>query len=205
MGIARVLPFMLAAGLAAVGALAQPGADGRQGPNLPPSGLQAPMRRPIAPHGAGGRMSYEERQRLREDLRATERDLHQDRGAQRSGEEERRHEYERLRESMRSGQIDREEAIRRYRERFGDTRPPQAAQQEAAKQPEQAPATEPHGGAIERLREAVREGRMSPREARERLREERMRRAAGAGRLTPEERDQLRRDILEANRNLQRR
>lgn len=205
MGIARVLPFMLAAGLTALGALAQPGADSRLGPSPPRSGPQAPMHRAIAPHGASGRMSQEERQRLREDLRATERDLRRDRGAQRSGEDERRHEYERLRESVRSGQIDREEAIRRYRERFGDTRAPQAPRQEAARQPEQGPAGEPRSGQSERLREAVREGRMSPREARERLREERMRRAAGAGRLTPEERDQLRRDILEANRNLQRR
>ena len=57
----------------------------------------------------------------------------------------------------------------------------------------------------QRLREQVRNGQMSRDEARERWREQRARRATEAGRLTPEEREKLRRDVLEANRDLPRR
>jgi hypothetical protein len=151
----------------------------------------------MPPPQAGGRMSLEERQRLREDLQSARRDVYRD--------EERRLEFERLRERVRSGQMTREEAIRQYRERFGDARPPQPPPQDARPPARPAPEHAGRRSEIERLREAVREGRMSPQEARERLREERMRRAAEAGRLSPEEREQLRRDIHEANRNLERR
>ena len=53
----------------------------------------------------------------------------------------------------------------------------------------------------QRLREEVRGGQMSREEARERWRE---RREFGPGR-SPEERQRLRRDIMEANRDLERR
>lgn len=161
-------------------------------------------------------MNLEERQRLREDLQSARRDVYQD--------DERRREFERLRERVRSGQVSREEAIRQYRERFGDARPPQQPppggaftgrpqpppQSDALQRPMQPGPDRPRASEIERLRESVREGRMSPQEARERLREERlreerMRRAAEAGRFSPEEREQLRRDIQETNRNLERR
>lgn len=56
----------------------------------------------------------------------------------------------------------------------------------------------------QRLREQVRSGQMSRDEARERWREERARRALEPGR-SPEERQKLRRDVLEANRDLERR
>lgn len=60
-------------------------------------------------------------------------------------------------------------------------------------------------GEVERLREAVRDGRMSPESARERMRELRSRRSPETGRFSAEERMQLRRDIQDANRNLDRR
>jgi len=57
----------------------------------------------------------------------------------------------------------------------------------------------------QRLREQVRSGEMTRDEARERWREERSRRAIEQGRFSPEERERLRRDVLEANRDLPRR
>ena len=57
----------------------------------------------------------------------------------------------------------------------------------------------------QRLREQVRSGQMSREEARERRREERARRAGDPGRFSPEERERLRRDVLEANRDIERR
>jgi len=56
----------------------------------------------------------------------------------------------------------------------------------------------------QRLREQVRGGQMSRDEARERWREESARRALEPGR-SPEERQKLRRDVLEANRDLEKR
>ena len=56
----------------------------------------------------------------------------------------------------------------------------------------------------ERLREQVRGGQMSRDQAREQWREERARRALEPGR-SPEERAKLRRDVMEANRALERR
>ena len=57
----------------------------------------------------------------------------------------------------------------------------------------------------QRLREQVRSGQMTRDEAREHRREERARRAAEPGRTSPEDRERLRRDVLEANRDLERR
>ena len=57
----------------------------------------------------------------------------------------------------------------------------------------------------QRLREQVRSGQMTRDEARERWREERARRASEPGRSGPEDRERLRRDVLEANRDLERR
>ena len=57
----------------------------------------------------------------------------------------------------------------------------------------------------QRLREQVRSGEMTREEARERRREERARRAGEQGRFSPEERERLRRDVLEANRAIERR
>ena len=56
----------------------------------------------------------------------------------------------------------------------------------------------------QRLREQVRSGQMTREEARQRWHEERARRALEPGR-SAEEREQLRRDITEANRELPRR
>ena len=56
----------------------------------------------------------------------------------------------------------------------------------------------------ERLREQVRGGQMTREEARERWREERARRAIEPSR-SPEERERLRRDVLEAGRDLEKR
>ena len=56
----------------------------------------------------------------------------------------------------------------------------------------------------QRLREQVRSGQMTRDEARQRWHEERAKRALEPGR-SPEDREQLRRDIMEANQNLQRR
>lgn len=56
----------------------------------------------------------------------------------------------------------------------------------------------------ERLREQVRGGQMTREQAREHWREERARRALEPGR-SPEDREQLRRDVMEANRALERR
>lgn len=56
----------------------------------------------------------------------------------------------------------------------------------------------------ERLREQVRGGQMSRDQAREQWREERARRAQEPGR-SPEEREKLRRDVMDANRALERR
>ncbi len=204
---AVVLSAVLAA-LAATPALAQPGGQRGQGQGLMPHAK--PFHRPFAGQGGGGHMDWAERQRLREDLRQHNRELRRD---PEPGWEARRREAERLREQVRSGQMSREEALQRYRERFAAPQAPRGAI--ADRPPPQAPSAPPRIGAapepqprqleIERLREAVREGRMSPQEARERLREERLRRATESGRLTPEEREQLRRDILDANRNLERR
>lgn len=57
----------------------------------------------------------------------------------------------------------------------------------------------------ERLREQVRSGQMSREQAREIRRAERAQRAAEPGHRSPEDRERLRRDVLEANRDLQRR
>ncbi|HLX81053.1 MAG TPA: hypothetical protein VKS43_10755 [Burkholderiales bacterium] len=56
----------------------------------------------------------------------------------------------------------------------------------------------------QRLREQVRNGNMTREEARERWREERDQRTLERGR-TPEEREKLRRDVQETNRDLERR
>ena len=56
----------------------------------------------------------------------------------------------------------------------------------------------------QRLREQVRSGQMTRDEARERWREERAKRALEPGR-SPEERERLRRDVQDANRDLERR
>ena len=56
----------------------------------------------------------------------------------------------------------------------------------------------------QRLREQVRSGNMTREEARARWREQRERRGMGPGR-SPEERQKLRRDVQEANRDLERR
>ncbi|OFZ85661.1 MAG: hypothetical protein A2W21_08915 [Betaproteobacteria bacterium RBG_16_66_20] len=56
----------------------------------------------------------------------------------------------------------------------------------------------------QRLREQVRSGAMTRDEARQRWREEREKRGMGPGR-SPEERQKLRRDVQEANRDLERR
>ena len=56
----------------------------------------------------------------------------------------------------------------------------------------------------QRLREQVQNGQMTRDEARQHWREERARRALDPGR-SPEERERLRRDVLEANRVLERR
>jgi len=56
----------------------------------------------------------------------------------------------------------------------------------------------------QRLREQVRGGQMSRDEARERWQEERARRALEPG-PSPEQRQKLRRDVLEANRDLKKR
>jgi hypothetical protein len=53
-----------------------------------------------------------------------------------------------------------------------------------------------------RLREQVRSGQMSREEARQRWREER---GVEPGRFSPEQREQLRRDVQEANHDLERR
>ena len=58
----------------------------------------------------------------------------------------------------------------------------------------------------QRLREQVRGGNMTRDEARERWREERARRGIEpGGRFSQEQRDRLRRDVLEANRDLEKR
>ena len=54
----------------------------------------------------------------------------------------------------------------------------------------------------QRLREQVRSGQMTRDEARQQWREQR---AADPGRFSPERREQLRRDVNEANRDLQKR
>lgn len=56
----------------------------------------------------------------------------------------------------------------------------------------------------QRLREQVHSGEMTREQARHHWREERARRALEPGR-SPEERERLRRDVMEANRDLQRR
>ena len=56
----------------------------------------------------------------------------------------------------------------------------------------------------QRLREQVRGGQMTRDEARERWREERAKRALEPGR-SPEERQRLRRDVQDANRDLEKR
>ena len=56
----------------------------------------------------------------------------------------------------------------------------------------------------QRLREQVRSGQMTRDEARQRWREERERRGMGPGR-SPEERQKMRRDVQEANRDLEKR
>lgn len=57
----------------------------------------------------------------------------------------------------------------------------------------------------QRLREQVRSGQMTREEARQRWREEREKRGLEAGRFSPEQREQLRRDVQDANRDLENR
>lgn len=57
----------------------------------------------------------------------------------------------------------------------------------------------------QRLREQVRGGAMTRDEARQRWREEREKRGLEPGRFSPEQRERLRRDVQEANRDLERR
>jgi hypothetical protein len=57
----------------------------------------------------------------------------------------------------------------------------------------------------QRLREQVRNGQMTREEARQRMREQRGGDAGYAARFSPEQREQLRRDIQETNRDLERR
>lgn len=54
----------------------------------------------------------------------------------------------------------------------------------------------------QRLREQVRNGELTRDEARERWRQQR---GAEPGRFTPEQRDQLRRDVMDANRDIRHR
>jgi len=54
----------------------------------------------------------------------------------------------------------------------------------------------------QRLREQLRSGQMTHEEARQRWREQR---GAEPGRFSPEQREQLRRDVQDANRDLERR
>lgn len=146
-----------------------------------------------------GRMTYEDRRRLREEINSARRDVYRDRGAEQRSfaeREARQREGNRLREEVRAGRMTREDAIQQYRERPANAPPPP---------PQQAPSDDARAAEIERLREAVRSGRIKPEEGRERIREQRMQRAVEGGRFTPEERDRLRRDILDANRELQRR
>jgi hypothetical protein len=57
----------------------------------------------------------------------------------------------------------------------------------------------------QRLREQVRSGQMSREEARERWREQRGADPGRPGRFSPEQRERLRRDVMDANRDLERR
>ena len=79
------------------------------------------------------------------------------------------------------------------------------ANRDAAHRPMPPPERRMAWDERQRLREQVRSGQMTREEARERRREERARRAGEDGRLSPEQREQLRRDVLEANQNLPRR
>jgi hypothetical protein len=94
-------PLVLAACLAAAAAAgAQPGAARPHGPKPREVLAQAGyLQRPGMPPGLGGQMTREERERLREDLRATERDRYRrhGEGAER-GEDQRRRDHERWRE-----------------------------------------------------------------------------------------------------------
>ena len=67
-----------------------------------------------------------------------------------------------------------------------------------------APERRMSGEERQRLREQVRSGQMTRDEARERWREERTRRGLEPSR-SPEERQRLRRDVQEANQDLERR
>ena len=85
---------------------------------------------------------------------------------------------------------------------------PAAAQQEGghAGRPHERPMPPPERRMgwedRQRLREQVRNGELTRDEARERWRQQR---GAEPGRFTPEQRDQLRRDVMDANREMRRR
>lgn len=204
------------AGIMLACVLASAGAVARERTALP----DGAARPPVLLAENGGRMSREEHRRLRDDLESTRREMRRDYGADqqyspgpegRSGQrvpppaggaerradserQERRLEAERLREEVRAGRLTRPEAFRQYRERFGEPGPHPHAPPDDARQAE-----------IERLRDAVRNGQLRPEEARERIREQRMQRAIEASRLSPDERERLRRDIMDTNRDMQRR
>ena len=74
----------------------------------------------------------------------------------------------------------------------------------AAQRPMPAPERRMGWDERQRLREQVHNGQMTRDEARARWHEERARRALEPGR-SPEERERLRRDVQEANRDLERR
>jgi hypothetical protein len=82
--------------------------------------------------------------------------------------------------------------------------PPGYQQQQRDFRPMPPPARRMGWEERQRLREDLRGGQMSREEARERWREERARRELGPGRSI-EERQRLRRDVMEANRALERR
>ena len=78
----------------------------------------------------------------------------------------------------------------------------QSGQRDAAQRPMPPPERRMGWDERQRLREQVRGGQMTRDEARQQWREQR---AADPGRFSPEQREQLRRDVNEANRDLQKR
>ena len=77
-----------------------------------------------------------------------------------------------------------------------------SGQRDAAQRPMPPPERRMGWDERQRLREQVRSGQMTRDEARQQWREQR---AADPGRFSPEQREQLRRDVNEANRDLQKR
>jgi hypothetical protein len=75
-------------------------------------------------------------------------------------------------------------------------------QQDAGQRPMPAPERRMGMEERQRLRDQVRGGQMTREEARQRWREQR---AADPGRFSPQQREQLRRDIQDSNRDLERR